>query len=292
MQMYRQMRYFISVVETNSFFEAGEACHISQSAISQQIRALENELQVQLLERHGRRFTVTPAGKYFYEQAKRQTAALDGLIREVRRIGKGEYQRLRVGVLNGFSSRIMQQAIREFAENHPHVRLSLVTGPHEERFPPVNEGSLDMVINDQWRALSDQYINEELTDQPMYVLLRQDHPCALSGSATVEGLQDDLCILVCAPAQRETEAAHGRDVLGLQSSFLFADNVEAALMNAAAGMGFWLCDGDRTPPAGTALVPLMRGERQLTRRMFAFWPESSDSSLQWEFTAILHRIIK
>ncbi|MBO6094038.1 MAG: LysR family transcriptional regulator, partial [Oscillospiraceae bacterium] len=72
--MHRQMRYFIAVVETNSFFEAGEVCHISQSAISQQIKALEDELQVQLLERHGRKFTVTPAGQYFYEQAKRQTA--------------------------------------------------------------------------------------------------------------------------------------------------------------------------------------------------------------------------
>ena len=69
MQMHRQMRYYIAVVETNSFFEAGEICHISQSAISQQIKALEEELQVQLLERHGRKFTVTPAGRYFYEQS-------------------------------------------------------------------------------------------------------------------------------------------------------------------------------------------------------------------------------
>ena len=44
MQMHRQMRYYIAVVETNSFFEAGEICHISQSAISQQIKALEEEL--------------------------------------------------------------------------------------------------------------------------------------------------------------------------------------------------------------------------------------------------------
>ena len=43
MQMHRQMRYYIAVVETNSFFEAGEICHISQYAISQQIKALEEE---------------------------------------------------------------------------------------------------------------------------------------------------------------------------------------------------------------------------------------------------------
>ena len=102
--MHRQMRYYIAVVETNSFFEAGELCHISQSAISQQIKALEEELQVQLLERHGRKFTVTPAGRYFYEQARKQVQALDSTLREVRRVASGEYQRLRVGVLNGFSA--------------------------------------------------------------------------------------------------------------------------------------------------------------------------------------------
>lgn len=143
--MYRQMRYFIAVVETNSFFEAGEVCHISQSAISQQIKALEEELQVQLLERHGRKFTVTPAGRYFYEQAKKQVQTLDSAVREVRRIASGEYQRLRVGVLNGFSARIIQKTVRDFTTSHPHVRLSLTTGTHEELFHPVNEGSLDII---------------------------------------------------------------------------------------------------------------------------------------------------
>ena len=57
--MYRQMRYYISVVETGSFFEAGEACHISQSAVSQQIKSLEEELRVQLLERHAISWTGT-----------------------------------------------------------------------------------------------------------------------------------------------------------------------------------------------------------------------------------------
>ncbi len=290
--MHRQMRYFIAVVESGSFFEAGEACHISQSAISQQIKALEEELQVTLIERHGRKFTVTAAGKYFYEQARRHTVALDVIIRETRRIDSGEYQRLRVGVLHGFSARIIQQAIGEFTRHHPHVRLSLTTGTHEELFHPVNEGALDMVINDQWRALSDQYINEELVDQPMFAMIRHDHPCAQTGKATMEQLQNDLCILVASPAQRESETAHGRDVLGLQSDFLFTENVEEARMNAAAGVGYYLCDGDMTPGNGTLLVPWMRDDRQVTRKMFAFWPESSDSSLQWEFTEILHRAIK
>lgn len=290
--MYRQMRYFIAVVETNSFFEAGEACHISQSAISQQIKALEDELQVQLLERHGRKFTVTPAGQYFYEQAKRQTAALDSIVREVRRIGTGEYQRLRVGVLNGFSARIIQKTVRDFMAAHPYVRLSLTTGTHEELFHPVNSGSLDMVINDQWRALSDTFINEELMEQPLYALMRQDDAASHEHAVTTEALKDRLCILVTSAEQRETEAGHWRDIMGVQSSFLFTENVDEARMNAAAGVGFYPCDGDMTTDGGTVLIPLYRGDAPMTRKMFAFWPECNDSSLQREFTETLRRSIK
>ena len=290
--MHRQMRYYIAVVETNSFFEAGELCHISQSAISQQIKALEEELQVQLLERHGRKFTVTPAGRYFYEQARKQVQALDSTLREVRRVASGEYQRLRVGVLNGFSRRIIQKTVQNFTTSHPHVRLSLTTGTHEELFHPVNEGSLDIVINDQWRALSDHYINEELMEQPLFALLRQDDPLTAAGRVTMEDMRDRLCILVTSPEQRENEAAHWRDVMGLHSSFLFADNMEEACMNAAAGIGFYPCDADMPTDGGTMLLPLYRGEAPLTRKIFAFWPESSDSSLQWEFAEVLQQNIK
>ena len=290
--MYRQMRYFIAVVETNSFFEAGEVCHISQSAISQQIKALEAELQVQLLERHGRKFTVTPAGQYFYEHAKRQTAALDSLVRETRRIGSGEYQRLRVGVLNGFSARIIQKTVQDFTAAHPYVRLSLTTGTHEELFYPVNNGSLDMVVNDQWRALSDSYVNEELLEQPLYALMREDDPLRHEPIVTAEALKDRLCILVTSAGQRETEAGHWRDIMGVQSSFLFTENVDEARMNAAAGVGFYPCDGDMPSDGGTALVSLYRRDVPMTRKMFAFWPENSDSSLQREFTEILRRNIK
>lgn len=72
--MLRQIQYFQAVVRHNSFSEAAEECHISQSAISQQIKALEQELGVQLLERHNRSFTLTPAGAYFYRRIVKSSA--------------------------------------------------------------------------------------------------------------------------------------------------------------------------------------------------------------------------
>ena len=59
--MIRQIRYFQAVVRNNSFSEAAEECYVSQSAISQQIQALEKELGVELIHRENRRFSLTPA---------------------------------------------------------------------------------------------------------------------------------------------------------------------------------------------------------------------------------------
>lgn len=67
--MLRQIKYFQAVVRNNSFSQAAEECHISQSAISQQIKALEAELGFPLLERKNRRFVLTPAGEHFYKKS-------------------------------------------------------------------------------------------------------------------------------------------------------------------------------------------------------------------------------
>ena len=79
----KQMKYFISVVECNSFTEAAEQCYISQSAISQQIKALEQELGVDLIKRNNRQFTLTPAGEYFYRHGVELVSEIDNLKREL-----------------------------------------------------------------------------------------------------------------------------------------------------------------------------------------------------------------
>lgn len=66
--MLKQLKYFQSVVGKNSFSEVAEENFISQSAVSQQIQALERELGFKLLERKNRGFTLTPAGEYFYKK--------------------------------------------------------------------------------------------------------------------------------------------------------------------------------------------------------------------------------
>ncbi|MBQ8972954.1 MAG: LysR family transcriptional regulator [Clostridia bacterium] len=287
--MYRQMQYFVAVADTGSFSEAAEQCHISQSAVSQQIRALEDALGVALLHRHGRKFELTEAGRYFYLRAKRQLAETEAIVRETRGIGIGEVQLLRVGVLTGFSARIMHSAAAEFTAAHPNVRLSLVTGTHENIFTRVLAGQLDLLINDQRRALADHFVNEPLGEQPIYALVRENSDMGRARALSISALTNEVCILVSEAEQRENEADFWRNIATLQSGILFTGSVEEALLNATAGVGYFPCDRDMPADSTLARVPLYRGDSPLTRRMFAFWPKSGDSALQRAFAEAVKR---
>lgn len=84
--MLRQIKYFLEVVKCNSFTEADERCFISQSAISQQINALEETLGVKLLKREKRKFSLTPAGEYLYQNGQALLEKAEELCRETVRI--------------------------------------------------------------------------------------------------------------------------------------------------------------------------------------------------------------
>ena len=97
--MLNQLRYFQAVVRRGSFTEAAEECHISQSAMSQQIKALEQELGIQLLERTNRQFTLTLAGEYFYRKSLILVADYDRMVQDTMRIDRKNHAELRIGYL-------------------------------------------------------------------------------------------------------------------------------------------------------------------------------------------------
>ena len=83
----KQMQYFVSIVDENSFTEAAEKNFISQSAISQAMNSLEEDLGVKLIERKNRSFQITTAGDYFYRKCKAILAEVDTVKAETLRLG-------------------------------------------------------------------------------------------------------------------------------------------------------------------------------------------------------------
>lgn len=236
--MLRQLKYFQSVVRRNSFSAAAEENFISQSAVSQQIQALERELGFPLLERRNRSFALTPAGKYFYQKSLILTADYERMCSEAARIAKGDRASLRIGYLRGYAGAEFRRALELFSEKHPDVEVTVTCGSHEELYSLLRTEDADLILNDQRRAFSDEYVNLILAACRSCIEVSSRSPLARLERISPPVLKDLPCILVASAAQRETEQEYYRDVIGFQGEFLYAENLEEARLMVVGRKGF------------------------------------------------------
>ena len=289
------MKYFISVVECSSFTEAAEQCYISQSAISQQIRSLEKELGVELIHRENRRFTLTPAGEYFYEQSKGILNEVEDIRRETFRIGKDKEMELKIGYLRCYSGQELHQAVAEFSRLYPEVSIHIVNGTHEELYDLLRFGGADLVLTDQRRAFSDKYANFQLLKCGCYAELSVRSPLAEQESVTMEELKRQACILISSREQQNIEEDYYKNTLGFGGRFLFAENMEEGRLMVAGNRGFLPVERVGTlPPCGTGVkrLPVMEQGQQLKRNYCLFWVKENASYYIEEFAEILRKLLK
>lgn len=272
-RMFQQMQYFIAVVDHHSFTQAAVACHISQSAISQQIKELENHLGVALLDRQGRSFTVTAAGKYFYTHSQDVLTTVQELVTNTVKLVKDDPVTLHVGYLRNFGTTEFLKTVAQFSQTFPQVKVKISSGNHEELYTWLRTGKIDLNFSDQRRALSPDYQNKFLTSSPLTVAVNRSLPVAPT-KIEVRDLVDLPCILITAPAQQATEATYYREILGVRSEFIIAATYDEAQMLIAANQGY-LISNQRTQTqldqAIVKLLPLVKDDRPLIQNYYAYW---------------------
>ena len=288
--LFRQMEYFQAVVDTGSFSEAAEQCHISQSAVSQQIKALEKDLGVELLERHNRTFTLTPAGELFYRKSAVLLADAEQLQREVRHLGSGDTAKLRLGFIKGYGGSEFQDAIAEFTDRFPDVELDVMSGNHEDLYVALRSDKIDLALNDQRRAFSGNYENLELALSRCIIELSKRHPLAKLDRLEAEDLKNTTCILVAGKDQQQNEQNYYRDYVGFEGDFLFAENLQDARLLVAGGKGFFPVEGIRDDvyyDASIARIPLFQNDEPVLRNYCAFWKKDNSGFYVETFADIL-----
>ena len=140
--LFKQMQYFISIVKNNSFTEAAEENYISQSAISQAIKSLEDELGVELLQRKNRGFTLTNAGEYFYKQSLIMVDEVERMKQAIVRIAIQKNDILRIGDINNYCGLEIHRAIMKFSEIYSNIDIQVQIGNHEELYELMKNDKL------------------------------------------------------------------------------------------------------------------------------------------------------
>src|ERR1700755_3405906 len=140
----RHLRYFVVVAEELHFRCAAERLHMSQPPLSQQIRALEDEIGVQLLLRNQRRVELTAAGAGFLVRAREILEAVEDAARQARRVQRGEVGRLAVGFVGSAMYSFVPELLQSFREQSPDIALRLQELGTSDQLRQLGDGRLGL----------------------------------------------------------------------------------------------------------------------------------------------------
>lgn len=142
----RKISFFISVVENGSFSKAAKELYVSQSAISQQIIRLEEELNVSLFDRSGYRPVLTKAGKYFYDECKSILEKYKNLEKNTRKLALKENRELRIGITGPIENRHLPSIINEYKKIYSDVLIEIKKINYGDSVNQLEEGKLDVTF--------------------------------------------------------------------------------------------------------------------------------------------------
>ena len=142
----RHLRYFVQVAETENVSRAALKLHISQPAVSRQIRDLEDEIGLPLLKRSGKSVKLTEAGRVFLTEARAVLERTDEAIRNVRALAKQKQPELHVGYSSYMADRIFHLILNNYQCAMPHVRVKLHDRSVEKNVEDLLQGGVDLAF--------------------------------------------------------------------------------------------------------------------------------------------------
>jgi len=181
----RHLRYFVSVAEALSFTKAAERLHTAQPSLSRQIRDLEEELGVRLLNRTKQRVTLTDEGRSFLGDAKRLLALAAETVESVRRLHTGEVRALNVGYVSNLFHDLLPRTLASLHQELPTVSVNLFDLSCGDQFRALEEGKLDLGFVGLHEPIARRGLEfRTVASYKTVVALPKDNP--LTGKATVE----------------------------------------------------------------------------------------------------------
>ncbi|MGB2925774.1 MAG: LysR substrate-binding domain-containing protein [Limnothrix sp.] len=190
----RQLRYFVAVAEELNFTRAAERLNITQSLLSRQIKSLEKNLGIELLERTNRQFFLTPAGKVFWGECKNILQGIEQSIQLTKRVALGEIGRLRIGFENVASRKMILKIVRQFHHDFPGVELELQEMSSGKQVAALKRKHLEVGLIDPIVATA-EIACTSLVKESLVAVLPETHPLAEMEQIQLAELAVDLWVV-------------------------------------------------------------------------------------------------
>lgn len=286
----QQLESFLAVAENLSFARAAEDLNITQSAVSRQIHALEEELETRLFHRTSRSVALTPAGISFYEDAKNFLGGLKVAAAKIKRHSTSNVQILSIGFGNEIdcelSVRLLQECRKHIPELHPFLRII----PHRSILNLFLQDEIDIMFGFHDDAPSRPgVIYEELFRAPVCCILSAEHAFASKEAVEEQELYEEK-IVICNSYSLPARAAVLQNRMERHfplGSVYYCDNLNAMLALVKAGYGFGILPEMKWNNPGICAIPLVGAEDTF----FGFsYKENSPNPLVKKFVTLAKRV--
>ena len=235
----RHLRYFVAVAEELHFGRAAERLHIAQPPLSQQIKALENELGVQLLARTKRKVELTPAGRLFLDEARLTLSQAARAQRIAVEADKGVRGRLRIGFVTSASYSILPVLVRRFRRDFPFIDLDLVEMIPSRQIEALEQGRIDVgILRPPVEGAG--LVLETILEEPLVAALPSDHRLAVQKTVSLKMLAEEAFVFFPrhhGPGIYDV-VMHACHAAGFSPRISYAPNeMQTILAYVAAGLG-------------------------------------------------------
>lgn len=282
-----QLRYFLAVARSRNFSRAAEACHVSQPALSQQIKKLEEELEERLFERTKRSVALTPAGEVLRDHAEKVLEEVEHAREKVRDIRGRQRGRVTLGALPTVAPYVLPEALREFARRYPGVEVVVHEDTTARLARAIEDKELDLALVSlpvAGRGLE----TVELFTEELWLALPTTHPLATQAAVALQDLEDEAFILMqeghCLAGQSLQFCAARGFAPGVSFRSAQMETVQAFV---AAGLGVSLVPAmARRQGRGTGLVYRPIQPERPQRRLGVM--RRSDRAQSGAATALIH----
>ena len=191
----RQLRYFLVVADELSFTRAAERLHVAQPAVSAQIRELEREIGVTLLERTTRRVELTEAGRALAEDTRRLLDGLDAAWARARRVGEGRSGRLRIVYTSSTAFEALGLILDELESRAPELQVSADQVWAIEAEAAVLSGDADLAL-ERLPSPHDDLSEHVLRQERLAVFASHDNALAARPDVSIGDLHDQVILTV------------------------------------------------------------------------------------------------
>jgi DNA-binding transcriptional LysR family regulator len=184
----RHLRYYVAVAEEENVSKAALKLHVSQPALSRQIRDLEEEMGFDLLERAAKSVSLTEAGKVFFKEAAQVLKRVDEAVEKARAVANGGSGELHIGYAPSLTPTILPRTMRAYQAERRGIKVLLHDLSTEEMLTRLRDGSLHLALMVKPQKSAMKGLNyEELMQSPICVAVHPDH--AFAKKKTVDLLQ-------------------------------------------------------------------------------------------------------